>query len=151
MTPTVSPRPGDAPPGPVSATVSTQAALTFFDADVFDTTLGQTFDDQPPAVHVAFAAPTSLNAIPPRMNVWLSEIKKSNGRVMMQSVDPKAGPGTRGLGISMIFDIIDAIITWQERAARSRQLASAHSYDATIVFDKTTGAAKEVLFQRRGA
>jgi hypothetical protein len=138
-------------------TVATSASLqqstpdiTFFDADAFDASLGQAFAGGPQSVKVEFAAPTSLNAIPPRINVWLTEVKKSDGRVQMASLDPNAGPGKRGLGISMIFDIIDAIITFQERQARSQQLSGAHKYDATIVYDKNTGVAKEVLFQRRG-
>ena len=143
-----------APPSPpVSASNAvkpSQPGLVFFDADAFDSSLGQTFADQPKSVHVAFAAPTSLNAIPPRINVWLTEIKKSNGHIEMAAEDPKAGPGRRGLGISMIFDIIDAVMTFQERQARAHQLATADTYDATIVYDKKTGIAKEVLFERRG-
>jgi hypothetical protein len=52
--------------------------LTFFDADVFDSSLGKALEAKPQVVHVAFAAPTSLNSMPPRINVWLSEVKNSD-------------------------------------------------------------------------
>jgi hypothetical protein len=50
----------------------------------------------------------------------------------------------------MIFDVIDTIMTWQERHTRSRQLAASHDYDAVIIYDKKNGIAKEVVFERRG-
>ena len=71
----------------------------------------------------------------------------------MAARDPAAGPdahGVRGLGFTVIFDIIDAVMTYQERQAKAKALSGAHAYNATIVYDKTSGMAKEVLFERRG-
>lgn len=130
--------------------MGSRSELIFFDADVFDSSLGKTFAGKPEAVRVVFAAPTSLNAIPPRINVWLTEIKKSDGRVQMAPIDPVAqAQGKRGIGLMMIFDLIDVILTARERIARNSQLSMAHAYDAVIIYDTKTGVAKEVTFQRR--
>jgi hypothetical protein len=148
---------GIPPSKPISASGGLKLAapiVTFFDSDSFDTELGQTFADRPRVVRVPFVAPTSPNALPPRINVWLTEVKKGDGTIRLAAADPAARPdsyGVRGLGVGLTFDIIDAIVTPRERRQRASELDGAHHYDATIIYDKNTGAATAILFERRGA
>jgi hypothetical protein len=143
-----------APPGtnPVEANalpiVPGEKSLVFFDADVFDLTFADELKLGTDQIHVDFAGPTSLNAFPARMNVWLAEIKKTDGTVTV--VDPSHPTASRGLfGVGIIFDLIDAVNTMQERHALSRRLALAHVYNAKILYDSSNGMAREVLFTRR--
>ena len=126
------------------------ASVVFFDADVFDLTLADELKLGTDQVHVNFAAPTSLNSFPPRMNTWLAEVKKTDGKISV--VDPSHPPGTRGIfGIGMIFDLIDAINTMQTRRALAQRMALVDVYDAKILYDSANGMAREVVFTRRPA
>ncbi|MSP03125.1 MAG: hypothetical protein EXR07_19065 [Acetobacteraceae bacterium] len=152
-TSTTMPDPGPVQSRPISAEggeMLARAQLTFFDADAFDLSLSQSLSGKPELVGVAFAAPTSLNALPPRINAWLTEIKRSDGRIRMAALEPNPGRATRGLGAGIVFDIVDVIMSAPERRARATRLASVRAYDATIMYDKVTGTAKEVWFLRRG-
>lgn len=150
-----------APPAPKAAlslpisrsggAIVPEQKIVFFDSDAFDNNLAAVFKDRAEEVRVAFAGPTSVNALPKRMNVWLSEVQKSDGTVT--AVDPNAAPAsgaTRGLGIGLIFDLIDFVTTLQSRQAAAARLALAHAYDARILYDSVTGNAREVVFVRRG-
>lgn len=145
--------PPPAPPAavaakPAAAAVRSQKSLVFFDSEVFDLSFADVLKEGDDQIHVDFAGPTSLNSFPSRMNVWLSEVKKSDGTVTV--VDPKQPGETRGLfGVGIIFDLIDAINTMQERKEQSARLALTHNYNAKIIYDAASGTAREVLFTRR--
>jgi hypothetical protein len=144
-------------PMPVATQVASAApmvhdekSLVFFDSDVFDLSFADALRTGSDRIDVNFAGPTSLNSFPARMNVWLSEVKRSDGEVT--AVDPNHPTQTRGLfGVGIIFDLIDAISTMQERRAQSARLALAHDYNAKIIYDAVSGTAREVMFTRRAA
>jgi hypothetical protein len=142
---------GIAPATIVTGGMKTEQTIVFYDSDVFDLNFAKMLQQQTDEVHVDFAGPTSLNAFPARMNIWLSEVKHSNGDVSVE--DPKVTDGTaktRGIfGVGIIFDIIDTINTMHERKEAAARLAQAHDYDARILYDSTTGVAREVVFTRR--
>ncbi len=109
--------------------------MVFYDADVFDLTFADELKLGTPEVQVNFASPTSLNAFPPRMNVWLAEVRKTDGTISV--VDPSHPGGTRSLfGIG------------RTRQAQAQRMALADAYNAKIAYDSTTGMAREVLFTR---
>jgi hypothetical protein len=153
-------RPQPAQPGPVALSKPISATggeilpkqkLVFFDSDAFDRQLAAMMKDRTTEVHVAFAGPTSINALPPRMNAWLNEVQKSDGQVT--AVDPSAPPGgngTRGFGIDLVFDLIDFLTGVENRQAEAERLAQAQAYDARVLYDSATGNAREVVFVRRG-
>jgi hypothetical protein len=138
---------GIAPVAAGSSEMKAEQNIVFFDSEVFDLNFAKALAQRSDEVHVNFAGPTSLNAFPQRMNVWLAEVKHSNGDVSVE--DPKA-PKTRAiLGVGLIFDIIDTINTMHERKEAAARLAQADTYDARIEYDSATGLAREVVFFRR--
>ncbi len=140
-------KPANSIPAPRSGTQN-EASVVFFDGDVFDQNFADELQQGTPQVHVNFGGPTPLNAFPPRMNTWLAAVKNSSGTVSL--ADPDHPAATRGMfGIGMIFDIIDAVQTYQARQAQARRMALAASYNAKIIYDSANGMAREVLFIRR--
>lgn len=130
--------------------VHDERSLVFYNSDVFDLTFADALKTRSDQIDVNFAGPTSLNSFPARMNVWLAEVKRSNGEVTV--VDPNHPSATRGLfGVGIIFDLIDAVMTMHERQAQSDRLALTHIYNAEIVYDSASGTAREVKFTRRVA
>jgi hypothetical protein len=136
---------------PISASgheINSQEKLVFFDSEAFDIDLAQAMQDRAEEVRVTFAAPTSLNNFPSRINLWLREVKHSDGAVT--AVDPSAPTGgqtTRGVG--MIFDLIDLLTGIHDRQEAAERLQLAHAYNARILYDSTTGNARELVFSRR--
>jgi hypothetical protein len=139
---------------PISAAggeMRAQQSLVFFDSEAFDDNLGQAMKDRTEEVHVRFAGPTSLNTFPARINIWLAEVKHSDGAVVAVDPSQPAGQPTRGLGIGIVFDLIDLLTGMETRQEAADRLALSHAYDARIVYDAMTGNAREVVFIRRGA
>ncbi len=128
-----------------------EQTIVFFDADVFDLSLADLLKQPSERVRVNFAAPTSLNAIPPRINIWLSEVKHSNGQVTLVDANAPATASRGLLGVGLIFDLIDAVNTMHAREEVAQRLALAHGYDARIVYEPATGIAREIVFVRRPA
>jgi hypothetical protein len=128
--------------------VQGERSLAFFDADVFDLNFADELKRGTDRIHVEFVGSISLNACPARMNVWLAEVKKSDGTISL--VDPDQKTPSRGLfGIGIIFDLIDSVNTMRERRAAADRLALARIYNGEIRYDSTNGMAHEVLFTRR--
>jgi hypothetical protein len=122
--------------------------VTFFDSDAFDKDLGQAMSDHPTELHMAFAGPTNVNQLPARVNTWLSEVQRTDGRVTMRTAE--ATPSGDRLGPSIIIDLIDMIMTLRDRKAAATMFGQAKQYDAVILYDSHTGLAKEIVFKRRG-
>ncbi len=143
---------GIAPISAQGGEMGSRERLVFFDSEAFDANLAQAMRDRSEEVHVVFAGPTSLNAFPARINTWLAEVKRSDGAVTAVDAAQAAGPATRGLfGIGIVFDLIDLITGMETRQEQADRLALSHAYDARIVYDSSTGLAREVVFSRRGA
>jgi len=124
------------------------ATLAFFDSDAFDSSLASTLSSGVHDVHVTFAGTTSVNAMPPRINAWLAEVKKSDGQVTAK--DPN--DNSRGLlGLGMIADLIDLVTWYTERKEREAQLATVNDFNATVMYDSKTGSLRELVFDRRPA
>ena len=97
--------PEQPPPPVITVALPTQPAPTpdsstiaFFDSDAFDSSLAGVLSTRAKDVHVTFAGTTSVNAMPPRINAWLAEVKKSDGQVVAK--DPTDATGSRGLNQS---------------------------------------------------
>lgn len=130
------------------APVPPDKSLVFYESDVFDLDIAAALKGGPNKVHVTFAGPTSLNALPPRINVWLAEVKHSNGNVSVGG--PEEETSTRAiLGVGLIFDLIDAVNIMKARQEQADRLALVHPYDARVVYDAASGNVREVLFSRR--
>ncbi len=133
---------GAAPAAPGNVT------LAFFDSDAFDSSLATSLSSGAKDVHVTFAGTTSVNAMPPRINAWLAEVKKTDG--MVTAKDP--ADTSRGLlGLGMIADLIDLVTWYSERKERESQLATVNDYNATVMYDSKTGSLRELVFDRRPA
>jgi len=131
-----------------SGQTTDSSTLAFFDADAFDSSLATALSSGAKDVHVTFAGTTSVNAMPPRVNAWLTEVKKSDGQVVAR--DPSGAADSRGLlGLGMIADIIDLVTWYNQRKEREAQLATANNYNATVMYDSHTGSLEELVFERR--
>ena len=125
-----------------------RSTLAFYDSDAFDSSLAQALSSGTKDVHVTFAGTTNVNAMPPRINAWLAEVKKSNGDVVAK--DPADPNGSRGLlGLGMIADIVDLVTWYQQRKEREAQLATANSYNALVMYNAQTGSLRELVFEQR--
>jgi hypothetical protein len=132
------------PPSPPGTTT-----LAFFDSDAFDTSLAGALSKSQD-VRITFAGTTSVNAMPPRVNAWLAEVKKSDGQVVAK--DPADTTGSRGLfGLGMIADLIDLVTWYNERKEREAQLATVNDFNATVNYDSKTGSLRDLVFERRPA
>jgi hypothetical protein len=49
----------------------------------------------------------------------------------------------------MIFDLIDLLTGIHDRQEAAERLQLAHAYNARILYDSTTGNARELVFSRR--
>jgi hypothetical protein len=138
------PIPSQAAPTPGTTT------LAFYDSDAFDSSLAGVLSTKVNDVHITFAGTTSVNAMPPRINAWLAEVKKSDGQVVAK--DPTDATGSRGLlGLGMIADLIDLVTWYTERKEREAQLATVNDFNATVMYDAKTGSLRELVFERRPA
>ena len=132
------------PPSPPGTTT-----LAFFDSDAFDTSLASALSKSQD-VRITFAGTTSVNSMPPRINAWLAEVKKSDGQVVAK--DPADTTGSRGLlGLGMIADLIDLVTWYNERKEREAQLATVNDFNATVDYDSKTGSLRDLVFERRPA
>jgi len=125
-------------------------ALTFLDADEFDSSLSNALAADPAIVHVAFVGQTSMNHLPARMNAWLEEIQTNDGQVTTIDISKVTrGETHRGVDSGTILDAVDLPIPIRDRIARENRLARVKDYDASIVFDGRTGQTREIVFTRR--
>lgn len=127
------------------ATAVPPAAATridFLDTMSFDQDLSNALTAQPPEVRVVPLAPVNLNAMPERLDKWLSAIRQSGGAVRAQAAKGN-GRGILGAGIDVVVALFDL--------GRERVLyAPAAAYDATIQYDKASGTVGEIILARRG-
>ncbi len=126
--------------------MGSNAELAFFDADAFDSSLSNDFASDAQQVHVTFAGTTSINAMPPRINAWLTAIQKSDGEV--KAKDPN-NPQRGFLDLGMITGIFDLFQWYHERKERQARFDRVRNYNATVLFDSQGGQVKEIVFQRR--
>lgn len=133
--PAVEEKPATASPVPASR-------IDFMDSMSFDQDLSNALVAQPPELKVVPLAPVSLNAMPERLDKWLSAIRQSGGSV--KAVPSKGGGrGIFGAGIDVVVALFDL-------GRETVLYAPASGYDATIHYDKASGLVGEILLNRRG-
>jgi hypothetical protein len=126
------------------------AAITFFDADVFDTQLSKAMTAQGP-VTVRTIDGVTLNEMPKRLNTWLSQIQDRGGDVTVQTtegVDPATGKtrGLESLAIGAVQYIVETVYTHYHDA---QLYGPAEGYNATLVVMPGSSRLQEIRFTRK--
>jgi hypothetical protein len=118
--------------------------VVFADLAVFDDDLSSRLRGGPEMLVVAFAGPTSINQMPPRVDRWLSAVHAGGGAVEATPVSPD-GIRTRGV-VSAAIDLVGRLVG----AVREQTLyAPAAAYDAEVLYVPGTGQVREIRFTRR--
>lgn len=114
---------------PAAAASATAEELTFFDSLAFDKDLADTLAKQPSGALVVPSGPFSPNALPPRLEKWLSVVSKSGGSVRLKKVSSE--PPSRGI----LSDVVELSVKSHQDAELSAMYAAAKSYDVLVTFN----------------
>ncbi|PHS78474.1 MAG: hypothetical protein COB59_06810 [Rhodospirillaceae bacterium] len=117
--------------------------VTFLDLSGFDEDMSMNLGERNKNVVVVAPAKFSLNAIPERLEKWLSAVKDSGGKV--QAKEEKTTVATRGI----LGALIDLTVSAVKAKKGLDQLATAENYNVLLTYDKQTGQVKDVLFYHR--
>ncbi len=107
----------------------TAEELTFFDSLAFDKDLSSTLGKQPSGAMVVPSGPFSPNALPPRLEKWLSVVLKSGGSVKLKKVSSE--PPARGI----LSDVIELSVKSHQDAEQNAMYAAAKAYDVLVTFN----------------
>jgi hypothetical protein len=121
--------------------------LVFSDNSKFDSQLSDYLGDDPAKFTIDPVTDMSPNDLPPRLEKWLSVVKKSGGKVKLQKAPPVTaadGPTSRTF---IITELIDLAVTAYEYISEMRLYSSAKAYDATVVYDGTN--IQNIVFTKR--
>jgi hypothetical protein len=123
--------------------------VPFFDTNNFDKQLSASCRRGADTIVVTFEAPSSVNAIPERLNKWFSAVEKYDGIVQFQpdpdyaAVVPRGGlPGADSL-------IIGAFTMLYEVIANKILYGPVKSYNTTVYYIKGSGMITKVVFTRK--
>jgi hypothetical protein len=118
----------------------TGAPIEFYDLNKFDRELSGALRGKAERVTVMFPAAVSLNAIPERLNRWLSEIESKGGQVVVI----REGDDSASRGI--ISEVIGLIVTAVRYARDAVIFGPAADYNAEVHYDPITGNVTRVVF-----
>ena len=119
---------------------SENPTIELFDSGLFDAKLSNTLSKGPDEVFVKPLGDTNVNAIPERLDKWLSYIENKGGSVELKP-DPKEKSRFIGEIIELGIKIYQAIYD-------SALYSPAENYNATVYY-KNNGHITEVVFSKR--
>jgi hypothetical protein len=122
---------------------ATDVPIDFFNATGFDQRMSSALRTKPTTVTVNLLARTTLNDLPERLGVWLSEVEKHHGKVELQD---DSEVKTRGIvdlslavaGIVMLYKLVE----------NKMMYGPVGDYNATIHY-KEGGTVTRVVFTRK--
>lgn len=123
--------PQEAPGGP----------LAFYDSTTFDNKLSSALAANPPEVIIEFPAPVTLNAIPTRLDHWLSKVEEYDGEVELVPV----GPADKGIFSEAMSFVVSVYEYLKEKAL----YFPVKEYDVEIHYARDSGNVEKVVFQRK--
>lgn len=137
---------GDRQPPP--AKPPTGPTVSFFDSNNFDKRLSSTLRRGSEAVVVTFEASSSVNAIPERLNKWLSAVEKYDGTVQFQPDPDYPALATRGLpGLESL--VIGAFTLLYDAIANKILYGPVKGYDTTVYYIKGSGTMTKIVFTHK--
>jgi len=116
--------------------------VSFLDSRVFDDELSRSLGAGLDEVTVETGAGVTLSDIPERMDKWLYAVREADHPVVAK---PKEGTAYRSIGLVALLQAI-ATGTY-EWLRESLTYAPARNYDATLIYDKSTGQVERIVFR----
>lgn len=113
------PAPPPPPPPP--------ASVVFLDSSLFDNALSGQLSSGKDQVEVAITGKISLNAIPPRMDKWITAVATKGEVALTQQVDAPLKP-------KFILGLLPTIFTFIKMARTESLVDSANKYNASILY-----------------
>ena len=120
------------------------SAMTFMDSRLFDNALSKELGANKDIVEVTIAGKMSLNAIPARVDNWIS-IVGENGEVSLKPNDPALKP-------KFLINLIPIVFSFIKQSNAERAFDPAKKYNASIFYhvDKNGDALIEkIVFIRK--
>ena len=119
-----------------------QQNIAFMDSRIFDDELSRALQAGFDEVTVETDASVKLAAIPERMDKWLYTVREADHPVVAKPSEPHL---TRSIGL---VALIQAIATGTYDWLRDNiKYSPARNYDATLIYDKTSGRVEKVVFR----
>lgn len=119
--------------------------IRFIDLSKFDNDLHRALEAGPNPVVVTFYDKTSPNAMPGRLQKWLSAVEKSGGRIDVEPPPDEPRPRSPALLLGLLGTLWSSIKAWGE-IREEAMLTAARSRHAVIALERN--AAGEVVVAR---